>query len=120
MSVSAGEAADVDASLPETGKELRSLVTSDGTLELSLADVPVEAPKDNEVLIRVEAAPLNPSDLALLTAGADMSEAVVTGPADSPVVTVPVPAATMRSLAGRLGESLPVGNEGAGTVIAAG
>ena len=110
----------MDTSLPETGKELRTLVKDDATLELSLADVPVEAPKDNEVLIRVEAAPLNPSDLALLTAGADMSQAVVTGSADSPVVTVPVPAAAMRSLAGRLGESLPAGNEGAGTVVAAG
>ena len=110
----------MDTSLPESGKELRTLVKDDATLELSLVDVPVTAPKDNEVLIRVEAAPLNPSDLALLTAGADMSQAVVTGPADSPVVTVSLPAAAMRSLAGRIGDSLPVGNEGAGTVVAAG
>jgi NADPH2:quinone reductase len=105
---------------PDTAQELRSLVTADGTLELSLADVPVTAPQGNEVLIRVEAAPINPSDLGLLTAWADLSAAVVTGTADRPVVTAPLPAGAMRALAGRVGASLAVGNEGAGTVIEAG
>ncbi|HEX4428067.1 MAG TPA: zinc-binding dehydrogenase [Frankiaceae bacterium] len=105
---------------PDTGQELRSLVTADATLELSLADVPVPVPQGTEVLIRMEAAPLNPSDLGLLLAGADLGEAVVTGTAQRPVVTAPLPALAMRGLAGRIGASLPVGNEGAGTVIAAG
>jgi NADPH2:quinone reductase len=110
----------VDTSRPDSGKELRTLVTDGGTLELSLVDVPVAAPQGNQVLVRIEAAPLNPSDLALLFAGADMTQAVVTGPPDRPVVTAEIPPAMLRALAARVGTSLPVGNEGAGTVIDAG
>jgi NADPH:quinone reductase-like Zn-dependent oxidoreductase len=95
-------------------------VTADGTLELSLAEAPVPAPQGNEVLIRMEAAPINPSDLGLLTAWADLSAAVVAGTADRPVVTAKLPPRAMRALAGRVGESVPVGNEGAGTVVDAG
>ncbi|MCU1622113.1 MAG: oxidoreductase [Frankiales bacterium] len=105
---------------PDTGLELRSLVTPDATLELSLLQVPVAGPEANEVLIRVEAAPINPSDLALLFAGIDVSTATVAGPADSPVVTAALSPAAVRALAARVGASLPVGNEGAGTVIEAG
>jgi NADPH:quinone reductase len=105
---------------PATGRELRSLVTADGTLELSLAEVPIADPEPNEVLVRVDAAPINPSDLGLLFAGADMSAATVSGPVESPVVTAPVTAGALRALAGRVGASLPVGNEGAGTVIETG
>jgi NADPH2:quinone reductase len=105
---------------PATGRELRSLVTQDGALELSLVEVPVVGPQANEVVIRVEAAPINPSDLGLLLAGADLSTATVTGPADSPVVSATIPPTAMRGLAGRVGSSMPVGNEGAGTVVAAG
>ena len=105
---------------PDTGRELRSLVTAEGTLELSLADVPVPEPKPNEVIVRVEAAPINPSDLGLLFAGADMTAATRSGPPDRPVVTAPIAPAAMRALAARVGISLPAGNEGAGTVIATG
>jgi NADPH:quinone reductase len=105
---------------PDTGQALRSLVTPEAMLELSLAAVLISQPQPNEVLIRVEAAPLNPSDLGLLFAGADMAAATVSGPADNPVVTAPLSAAAMRALAGRVGASLPVGNEGAGTVVGAG
>ena len=105
---------------PDTGQELRSLVTADATLELSLVDVPVSAPQGNEVLIRMEAAPINPSDLGLLTAWADLSAAVVSGTPDRPVVTTALPAVAMKGLAGRVGASMAVGNEGAGTVIEAG
>jgi NADPH:quinone reductase-like Zn-dependent oxidoreductase len=107
-------------SRPDTAKELRSLVREDGTLELSLREVPVPVPKGNEVLIRVEASPINPSDLGLLVAGADMSTATVSGPPDSPVVTAAIPPPALRALSGRIGASLPVGNEGAGTVVDAG
>jgi NADPH2:quinone reductase len=103
-----------------TGQQLRSLVTPDGTLELSLLAVPVPEPEPNEVVIRVEAAPINPSDLWLLFAGADMGSAKVSGPVADPVVTASIPAAAMRALAHRVGVSLPVGNEGAGTVVRAG
>ena len=105
---------------PSTGRELHSLVTADGTLELRLVDVPIREPGAEEVLIRVEAAPINPSDLGLLLAGADVSTAQVSGPDDNPVLRATIPAATMRALTGRIGTPLPVGNEGAGTVIVAG
>jgi NADPH:quinone reductase len=106
--------------LPDTALELRSMVTSDGRLELSLHDVPVPAPAANEVLVRVEAAPINPSDLGLLIAGADTTGATVEGTPERPVVTASVGAGALAGLSARLGKSLPVGNEGAGTVVAAG
>jgi NADPH2:quinone reductase len=110
----------VAGDLPDTALELRSLVTSGGTLELSLHEVPVPAPAANEVLVRVEASPINPSDLGLLTASADMTTATVTGTPERPIVTAPVAEATLGALSARLDKSLPVGNEGAGTVVAAG
>ncbi|PND59198.1 NADH oxidase [Mycobacterium sp. ENV421] len=106
--------------LPDKALELRSLVTSDGKLELSLQDVDVPSPGDNQVLVRVEAAPINPSDLGLLIATADMSTAAVTGTPERPVVTASLPERSLAGLAARLDKSLPVGNEGAGTVVAAG
>lgn len=106
--------------LPESALELRSLVTSQATLELSLHDVPVPAPAANEVLVRVEASPINPSDLGLLIASADMSTAAVSGTPERPVVTAPLAAGSSGALSARVDKSLPVGNEGAGTVVAAG
>jgi NADPH:quinone reductase len=106
--------------LPDIALELRSLVTSGGTLELSLRAVPVPNPRANEVLVRVEASPINPSDLGLLVSSADMSTATVAGTPDRPVVTASVGDAALRALSARLDKSLPVGNEGAGTVVAAG
>ena len=100
--------------------QFRSLVKDDNTLELSLAEVMVPDPGPDEVLVRIEAAPLNPSDLALVLGPADVSSARVSGSADSPVVTADIPENLMKMVAGRIGESLPAGNEGAGVVIAAG
>lgn len=100
--------------------QLRSLVTADGTLELSLAEVEVPTPGADEVVVRVEAAPINPSDLGLLFGGADMTTAVASGTPDRPVVSATVPAAAMAAMAARVGQSLTAGNEGAGTVVAAG
>lgn len=100
--------------------QLRSLIKDgkkDGTLELSLADVPIPRPGPDEVLVRVEAAPINPSDLGLLFGPADMSAAKAAGTASRPVVTAPIPERLMRMVAGRVGQSLPVGNEGAGIVV---
>jgi NADPH2:quinone reductase len=110
----------LNAPLPSTALQLRSLITADGALELSLAEVPVPAPGDDEVLIRVEAAPINPSDQGLLFGAADMATARQEGSAERPVVRASVPASAMGAMAGRLGQSMPVGNEGAGTVVAAG
>src|SRR3981081_1908427 len=114
------EAPPMTADLPGEALELRSLVTSGGTLELSLHEVPVPAPGANEVLVRVEASPINPSDLGLLVAGADMTAATVAGTPERPVVTASLGQAAVGALSARLDQSLPVGNEGAGTVVAAG
>ena len=106
---------------PETGLELRSLVTPDGTLELSLHDVDIPTPTADEVVVRVEASPVNPSDLGLLIpAAADMSAATVAGTPERPIVTAPLAPGALAALSVRVGQSLPVGNEGAGTVVAAG
>ena len=106
--------------IPTTALQLRSLVKSGGQLELSLASVAVPVPKPDEVLIRIEATPINPSDLGLLFGTADMGSARASGTAAQPVVTADIPAALMKAMAGRLDESMAVGNEGAGTVVAAG
>jgi NADPH2:quinone reductase len=108
------------ADLPEQALELRSLVTPHGTLELSLHDVPVPSPAADEVVVRVEASPINPSDLGVLIAGADMSTATVAGTQEHPVVTAPLPDGALKGLSARVDKSLPVGNEAAGTVVAAG
>jgi NADPH:quinone reductase-like Zn-dependent oxidoreductase len=105
---------------PSTGRQLRSLVTDEGILEISLQDVPVLEPQPTQVVVRVEASPINPSDLGLLFAGADMAHATVSGTVESPLLTAPVDANVLRALSARLGVSLPVGNEGAGVVVAAG
>ena len=108
------------STIPATALQLRSLVKKSGELELSLQSVPVPQPADDEVLVRVEATPINPSDLALLFGLADMSTAKASGTAANPVITAQVPEKMMRGLAARLDESMPVGNEGAGTVVKAG
>ena len=108
------------ADLPENALQLRSLVTSQGTFELSLHDVPVPSPGDNEVVVRVEASPINPSDLGLLTATADMTTATVAGTPERPIVTASLKDGSLDALSARVDQSLPVGNEGAGTVVAAG
>jgi NADPH:quinone reductase len=106
--------------LPTSSLGLRSLVTEQATLELSLTDVPLPSLTSGQVLVRIEAAPINPSDLGLLLAGADVASAVVQGTPERPVLTAPLADGALRSLAGRIGKSLPVGNEGAGTVVATG
>lgn len=100
--------------------QLRSLVRSRGELELSLASVPIPDPAPDEVLLRIDASPINPSDLGLLFGAADMSTARYSGTAAHPVVTASIPDGLMTAMAGRVDESLPVGNEGAGVVVQAG
>src|ERR1700756_5265525 len=102
------------------GLQLRSLIKKSGELEISLVDVPTPEPGPDEVVVRVEAAPINPSDLGLLVGAADISTAKASGGKDAPVFTAKVPENAMRAMAGRLDESLPVGNEGAGVVIKTG
>lgn len=101
---------------PTTGLELRSLATEDGVLEVSLVSVPVAEPGENEVVVKVQATPINPSDLGLLFGPATVAEAK----ADGGKLTLPIPPQFVRALTARLGQSLPVGNEGAGLVVKAG
>jgi len=104
----------------KTGLQLRSLLKKSGELELSLVDVPTPEPADDEVVVRVEATPINPSDLGLLIGPADMSTAKVSGSKDTPVITAKMPEAAVKMMGARLDQSLPVGNEGAGVVIRTG
>jgi NADPH:quinone reductase len=106
--------------LPTTGLQLVSNLRSSGELQVSLVHVPVPVPQENEILVRVEATPINPSDLGLLFGPADLDQAVVSGTADLPILTMPMPDAAMRAMAARLDQDLPVGNEGGGIVVAAG
>jgi NADPH:quinone reductase-like Zn-dependent oxidoreductase len=108
------------ASEGATGLQLRSLIKNSGELEISLAEIPTPAPADDEVVVRVEASPINPSDLGLLTGPADLSTAKASGSKAMPVITAKVPQGAMRAMAARLDQSLPVGNEGAGVVIRTG
>ncbi|MDA9523153.1 NADH oxidase [Bradyrhizobium sp. CCBAU 11434] len=104
----------------KTGLQLRSLIKNSGELEISLLDVPTPEPADDEVVVRIEAAPINPSDLGLLVGAADMSTAKASGTKDAPVITAKVPDGAMRAMGARIDQSLPVGNEGAGVVIKTG
>ncbi|SHM50436.1 zinc-binding dehydrogenase [Bradyrhizobium lablabi] len=104
----------------KTGLQLRSLLKKSGELELSLVNIPTPEPAEDEVVVRVEATPINPSDLGLLIGPADMSTAVVSGSKDAPVITAKMPETAVKMMGARLDQSLPVGNEGAGTVIKTG
>ena len=105
---------------PRSGLQLRSLVKPDGELEVSLVEVDVAAPDADQVLIRVDATPINPSDLGLLFGPADLDTARFSGSDARPVITARIPDRLMPAPSRRVGHSMPVGNEGAGVVIAAG
>jgi NADPH:quinone reductase-like Zn-dependent oxidoreductase len=104
----------------KTGLQLRSLIKKNGELEVSLLDVATPEPGPDEVVVRVEATPINPSDLGTLFGAADMTTAKASGTKEHPVITAKVPESAMRAMAGRLDDSMPVGNEGAGVVIRTG
>ena len=108
------------STLPSTGLELRSIITSAGELELSLVNAPMPTPKADEVVVRIEAAPINPSDLGLLLGPADLSTAVASVQDGLPLVKAKIPQGLMKAMASRLDQSMPVGNEGAGVVVATG
>jgi NADPH2:quinone reductase len=103
-----------------TGLQIRSLIKASGELELFLAPAPARELGANEVLVRVEAAPVNPSDLLMLLGPADMRSAQAAGTPDQPRVTATVPAGALPMVKARLDVPLAVGNEGAGVVVAAG
>ncbi|WP_426028323.1 NADH oxidase [Brevundimonas sp. TWP2-3-4b2] len=103
-----------------TGRELRSSVHDDGTLRLMLEDVVMDVMAPDEIVVRVEAAPINPSDLGLLLGPADVASVRTEGTSERPLLVFDIPAPRRASVAARIGVSSAVGNEGAGTVVAAG
>ncbi len=110
----------MSASIPTKSLQLRSLIKSSGELEISLASIATPEPGPEEVLVRIEASPMNPSDLGLLFGAADMSTAKASGTPEHPVITATVPEKLMKGMSGRMDQSMPVGNEGAGVVVKAG
>jgi NADPH:quinone reductase-like Zn-dependent oxidoreductase len=105
---------------PIQGLELRSLVTSAGQLQLSLETVDIPTPGPDEIVVQVGASPINPSDLGLLLGPADMATLTASGTPDRPILTATIPPSRMGMMKPRLDQSMPVGNEGAGLVVAAG
>ena len=104
-----------------TSREIRSKVTNEGNIEISIANVETPVPSKDEVLIKVEAAPINPSDLGLLLSfAADFSSIISSGSGDETVTTIKIHPALMNAMNPRLDQSLQVGNEGAGIVVDAG
>lgn len=108
----------MDQSLPGKGLQLRSRVKPTAELELSLVEVDIAPPAADQ--LRIEATPINPSDLGLLLGPADVGTARLSGSTERPIVTMALPSSATRSLAGRIDQSMPAGNEGAGVVVAAG
>lgn len=106
--------------MSDTNIELTSTISEDNKLELALREIEIPQPGENQVVIRIEAAPINPSDLGVMFSVADMSTASQSGSADRPVIRADVPAKFMGAVKKRIGKAIPVGNEGAGTVVAAG
>ncbi len=106
--------------IPTSNLTMLTLVKPEGQLEISLARLPMPEPKDHEVLVQVQAAPINPSDLGLLVGAADMSSARASERDGLPVITANVPPAGMRAMGSRVGEAMPIGNEGSGIVVKAG
>ena len=103
-----------------TSLKLHSTVRANGTLEVSLGEIDVPTPADDEVVVRIEATPINPSDLGTLFGPADISAASNVDNNGRVMLRAPIPAALRASVAARVERRLPVGNEGAGTVVAAG
>ena len=101
-------------------KQIRSEVTKEGKLLIYIESTEIPEPKEDEVLIKIEASPINPSDLGLLIGPADISSMSVSGEGEAAVVTMDIPEGLLRMLDTRLDQSLPVGNEGGGVVIKAG
>ena len=105
----------------KNSKQIRSKVTSDGNIEISIATVEKPIPSDNEVLIKVEAAPINPSDLGLLLSfAADLSTINIAGSGDETVTSMKINPSLMNAMKPRLDQSMTVGNEGAGIIEGAG
>jgi NADPH:quinone reductase-like Zn-dependent oxidoreductase len=106
--------------VPTNGLRIVSTVTADATLRLDLAPVPVTPPAADQVVVRIEAAPINPSDLMTLLSGADPTQGRFSAIAEGSRIEIPLSERALQQIAGRIGSPVPVGQEGAGVVVAAG
>ena len=106
--------------LPSKGKELRTLVKNNGTLNLSIQEFPIPQPKATEIVVRIEATTINPSDVAMLLGFPSLGNASMVGTNETPKLPIQIPAAYMSAYEGRIDTPMPAGNEGAGVVVAAG
>lgn len=104
----------------QRSNQLFSNISTDGQLEFSLLEVDVPQPKPHEVIVRVEAAPINPSDMWPMFGPANLSEASLEYADDKKRLSAPLFPGMASRVSSRLDQVLPVGNEGAGTVVAAG
>ena len=100
--------------------QMFSTLTAEGELRLELKEQPMPIPGENEVLIRIEATPINPSDHGVMFGWASMASAISSGSGADTVLSAPVSEQGMAVMKARIGQSLAVGNEGAGTVVATG
>ena len=100
--------------------QMQSCVHENATVECALVEITIPDPKPDEVVVAVEAAPINPSDLGLMFGAADLSTVQEVERNGQPALLLDVPAAAMRAMAPRVGDWMGVGNEGSGRVIAAG
>lgn len=107
-------------SLPATYLQMLSTVTPEGELRMELVEKDMPTPKPGQIIVRVEATPINPSDHGVMFGWSNMAAATTSGAGKETVLTAPVPEQGMRVMKARIGQALPVGNEGAGTVVAAG
>ena len=107
-------------SLPDTYLQMVSTLTEEGVLRMELVEKTMPDPKPGQIIVRVEATPINPSDHGVMFGWSNMAAATSAGSGKDTVLTAPVPDQGMRMMKARIGQALPVGNEGAGTVVAAG
>ena len=107
-------------SVNSTYLQMLSTVTETGELRLELKEQETPKPNADQVLVRIEAAPINPSDLGVMFGFTDVSAATSTGTGGDTVLAAPVSEQGMRVMKARVGQALAVGNEGAGTVVATG
>jgi len=107
-------------SLPANYLQMRSTVSSEGQLRMELVEKEMPTPTENQVVVRIEATPINTSDLAVMLGLSDSSQATTTGEGAKSVLNAPIAPQILPALKARYDQALPIGNEGAGVVVAAG
>ena len=107
--------------MKKTSQEIRSKVTKEGYMEISIIETPIPKPQENEVLVRMEAAPINPSDLGkLLSHAADLSDIETSGDRQNTKTKIKLKTKLTAPLQPRLNQLIPLGNEGSGVIVDAG